>query len=51
MSGVSSRPVVHCEWGPAGLHAQSEESDLFVIVDVLSLGTTVVMAMARGAAV
>ena len=40
-----------CEWGPEGIDALAADSDVIIIVDVLSFSTTVEVATARGALV
>jgi 2-phosphosulfolactate phosphatase len=46
-----SKRVVTCEWGAAGVERMREETDVFIIVDVLSFTTCVDVAVARGALV
>jgi 2-phosphosulfolactate phosphatase len=42
---------VRCEWGPEGVQRLAPDSDVVVIVDVLSFTTSVDIAVARGAVV
>ncbi|MEO7994645.1 MAG: 2-phosphosulfolactate phosphatase [bacterium] len=44
-------PLLHCDWGLAGLHAGADTADILIIVDVLSFSTAVDIACARGAGV
>ena len=43
--------ALRCEWGPAGIAALAPNSDVIVVVDVLSFSTCVDVALARGARV
>src|SRR5262245_59235396 len=42
---------VRCEWGADGIAALGPSSDVIVVVDVLSFGTCVDIAVGRGALV
>lgn len=42
---------LRCEWGPAGIAALAPQSDVIIIVDVLSFSTCVDVALGRGASV
>lgn len=44
-------PLVRCEWGRKGIEALMEDTDVFIIIDVLCFTTCVDVAAARGAAV
>ncbi len=46
-----TRPVVRCEWGQKGLESLLGQTDVFVIIDVLSFTTSVDIAVSRGALV
>lgn len=48
---LSSGPRVDCTWGLNGLKAALPNSDLVIIVDLLSFSTAVDVAVARGAVV
>jgi 2-phosphosulfolactate phosphatase len=43
------RCLVGCEWGAAGIEHLRDETDVFIVVDVLSFTTCVDIAVSRGA--
>jgi 2-phosphosulfolactate phosphatase len=46
---VNPNTMIRCEWGAKGIEALREETDVFIIVDVLSFTTCVDVVTGRGA--
>lgn len=48
---MKSHRMINCEWGLNGINKFREETNVFIVVDVLSFSTCVDIALSRGAVV